>query len=130
LSAGNYSLTNAVLRTNILFAVPTDLTTNIYEIADLAISGFNTYNYTPGVRSLVQGNGITLSATTGNITITGTGTIIITRKGNFAAAVDLEADFSNLEMGMDQYNEKLWWKMRFAVTHRITCQPASTTCSA
>jgi len=45
--------------------------------------------------------------------LTGTGTIILTRKGNFAMAVDMERDFSFLDMDMDQYREKLWWKMRF-----------------
>jgi hypothetical protein len=45
--------------------------------------------------------------------LTGSGTIVITRKGNFAAAIDLESDFSEIKVGMDQYDEKMWWKMRF-----------------
>lgn len=42
-------------------------------------------------------------------------TIILTRKGNFTVAFDLESDFMNLSMGMDQYEEKMWWKYRFKV---------------
>lgn len=45
--------------------------------------------------------------------LTGTGTIIITRKGNFAMAVDTEKDYSTLKMGMDDREELIWWKMRF-----------------
>lgn len=74
---------------------------------------------TPGLQVLANGTfapvyhpGTRIEIVVQNF-LTGTGTIIITRKGNFAVALDLEADFSRLEMGMDQYNEKLWWKMRF-----------------
>lgn len=45
--------------------------------------------------------------------LTGTGTIILSRRGNFVAAMDLESDFTNLVMGMDQYQENIWWKFRF-----------------
>ena len=45
--------------------------------------------------------------------LTGTGTIILSRNGNLTAALDLEGDFTNIETGMDQYNEFLWWKFRF-----------------
>ena len=45
--------------------------------------------------------------------LTGTGTIILTRKGNFVVALDLESDFTNIKLGMDQYEENIWWKFRF-----------------
>ena len=45
--------------------------------------------------------------------LTGTGTIILSRRGNFVAALDLESDFTNIVMGMDQYQENIWWKFRF-----------------
>lgn len=45
--------------------------------------------------------------------LTGTGTIILSRRGNFVAAMDLESDFTNLTMGLDQYQENIWWKFRF-----------------
>jgi hypothetical protein len=67
---GNYMMTNATLGRAIVFAVPTDATTNQYLVGDLAISGYNTYNYSPGVRSISPGGGVGLSATTGDIVIT------------------------------------------------------------
>ena len=45
--------------------------------------------------------------------LTGTGTIILSRRGNFVAALDLESDFTNIVMGLDQYQENIWWKFRF-----------------
>jgi len=45
--------------------------------------------------------------------LTGTGMIILTRKNNFVVAMDLESDFTEMKMGMDQYEEFLWWKFRF-----------------
>ncbi len=74
---------------------------------------------TPGLATLADGSmapvyhpGSRVEIVVQNF-LTGTGTIIITRKGNFAMAVDLEGDLTNIKMGMDQYEEKLWWKMRF-----------------
>lgn len=42
-------------------------------------------------------------------------TIILSRKGNQVLAFDLESDFTNIETGMNQYNEKMWWKLRVKV---------------
>lgn len=74
---------------------------------------------TPGLQSLAGGSlapvyhpGTRVEIVVQNF-LTGTGTIILTRKGNFALALDLESDFTDIKMGMDQYDEKLWWKMRF-----------------
>lgn len=45
--------------------------------------------------------------------LTGTGTVILTRKKNFVVALDLESDLGAMKMGMDQYEEFIWWKFRF-----------------
>ena len=45
--------------------------------------------------------------------LTGTGTIILSRNRNMVVALDLESDFTNIKMGMDQYEENIWWKFRF-----------------
>jgi hypothetical protein len=45
--------------------------------------------------------------------LTGTGTIILSRNGNLVAALDLESDFTDIKLGMDQYEEFIWWKFRF-----------------
>ena len=42
-------------------------------------------------------------------------TIIMSRKKNQVLAFDLESDFTNVEVGMDQYNENMWWKLRMKV---------------
>lgn len=42
-------------------------------------------------------------------------TIILSRKRNQVLTFDLENDFTNIETGMDQYNEKMWWKLRMKV---------------
>ena len=74
---------------------------------------------TPGLAQLSTGaeTGVYFPGTKIEIVVqnflTGTGVIVITRKGNFAVALDLEADMSDIKMGMDQYDEKMWWKMRF-----------------
>lgn len=74
---------------------------------------------TPGLQYLADGSlapvyhpGTRIEIVQQNF-LTGTGMIIITRKKNFALAVDTQGDFTNLVMGMDQYEEKIWWKMRF-----------------
>lgn len=45
--------------------------------------------------------------------LTGTGIIMLTRNQNLVAALDLESDFTNIKLGMDQYEEFIWWKFRF-----------------
>lgn len=45
--------------------------------------------------------------------LTGTGTIILSRNRNLVVALDLESDFTNIKLGMDQYEENIWWKFRF-----------------
>ena len=45
--------------------------------------------------------------------LTGTGIIALIRNGNMAAAFDLESDLTSIRMGMDQYEEFMWWKLRF-----------------
>lgn len=74
---------------------------------------------TPGLQFLADGSpapvyhpGTRIQIVQQNF-LTGSGTIIATRKGNFALAVDLASDMSEIKMGMDQYEEKMWWKMRF-----------------
>ncbi len=42
-------------------------------------------------------------------------TIILSRKRNQVLAFDLESDMTNIKMGMDQYEEKMWWKLRTKV---------------
>jgi len=39
----------------------------------------------------------------------------MSRKKNQVLAFDLESDFTNVEVGMDQYNENMWWKLRMKV---------------
>ena len=76
LSAGHYAASNSVLvaqwlptvgtREGVIFAVPDDSTTNVYNIGpDIVISGANVFNYTPGVRRLIGTNGIVVTPTTG-----------------------------------------------------------------
>lgn len=42
-------------------------------------------------------------------------TIILSRNRNQVLAFDLESDFTNIQVGMDQYMEKMWWKVRMKV---------------
>ena len=65
-----------------------------------------------GTFATIQFPGTRVSVVTQNF-LTGTGTIILSRRGNFVAALDLESDFTNIVMGMDQYQENIWWKFRF-----------------
>jgi len=74
---------------------------------------------TPGLASL-QANSQNVIAFPGlNVPIytqsalTGTNTIILSRNGNQVLAMDLLSDTTDLQTGMDQYMEKLWWKFRF-----------------
>ena len=55
----------------------------------------------------------TSTPTSGGSAGTDAGTIILSRRGNFVAALDLESDFTNVVMGLDQYQENIWWKFRF-----------------
>lgn len=65
-----------------------------------------------GTFASIQFPGTRVNVVTQNF-LTGTGTIILSRRGNFVAALDLESDFTNINMGMDQYQENIWWKFRF-----------------
>lgn len=42
-------------------------------------------------------------------------TIILSRNRNQVLAFDLESDFTNIQVGMDQYKENMWWKLRMKV---------------
>lgn len=76
---------------------------------------------TPDLNTLASGatSGITHAGTKVPIVVqnalTGTGTMILARKGNFVMGVDAESDLNRFEIGMDQYREKIWWKYRFKV---------------
>lgn len=76
---------------------------------------------TPGLDTLANGasSGITHAGTKVPIVVqnalTGTGTVILTRRRNFVMGVDAESDLNRFEIGMDQYREKIWWKYRFKV---------------
>lgn len=63
LLGGNYLLTNTSPAIGILFAVPNS--TNTYDVTALAISGYNTFNYTPGVSSVIGTNGIVTTPANG-----------------------------------------------------------------
>jgi hypothetical protein len=65
-----------------------------------------------GTFATIQFPGTRVNVVTQNF-LTGTGTIILSRRGNFVTALDLESDFTNIVMGMDQYQENIWWKFRF-----------------
>lgn len=39
--------------------------------------------------------------------------VILTRKRNLVVGFDLESDTTGLQVGFDQYKEKMWWKIRF-----------------
>lgn len=74
---------------------------------------------TPGLQTLQSGGfaefmfpGFPVPVVIQNF-LTGTGTIILTRNQNIVAALDLESDFTNIKLGMDQYEEFIWWKFRF-----------------
>lgn len=44
--------------------------------------------------------------------LTGSGTIIMSRKGNFTLGFDLESDNTGLRVGLDQYEENIWYTLR------------------
>jgi hypothetical protein len=74
---------------------------------------------TPGLQFLADGSAAPVYHPGSRVEIvqqnflTGTGTVILTRKKNFVVALDLESDLGAMKMGMDQYEEFIWWKFRF-----------------
>jgi hypothetical protein len=74
------------------------------------VPGLDTLN--AGTFAAINFPGTRVPVVTQNF-LTGTGTIILSRRGNFVAALDLESDFTNVVMGLDQYEENIWWKFRF-----------------
>lgn len=77
-----------------------------------------THLITPGLANLagglgeIQHPGYPVTITT-LAHLTGSSTVFLTRKGNITFAMDLPEDFTRFDIGMDQYNENLWWKARF-----------------
>lgn len=82
------------------------------------LHGGNNVNMTPVATQLAQGRysawqhdgtGVTI------VTQNALGTedqIIVQKKGNQTLAFDLTSDATRIEMGMDQYREYIWWKVR------------------
>ena len=55
--------------------------------------------------------------------LTGTGTIIMSRNGNFTLGFDLASDNTGLTMGLDQYQENIWYTLRTKIGvgfHQLT----------
>ncbi len=76
LVGGNYLMTNASLGQGIVFALPNSGTnpwcvTCDKEHGGIANSGFNVFNYTPGINTITGTNGFVVSVTNGNALLDG-----------------------------------------------------------
>lgn len=93
---------------------------------------FGANNVAPVMQKLATGNYSTWQHDGTNITIASQNAlgyesqIIAQRKGNQTLAFDLASDATKIVMGMDQYQEYIWWKVRLKMgTAWRSLQPTS-----